>query len=108
MNEGLSLITLILNLDLIREARPLCIFIRIFIVRPRFSLSFFFLLQTSIELMQEADFTRVLQLEEEYIEKICSDIIALKPDVVFTEKGISDLAQHFLLKVRFVLFLIFL
>lgn len=49
--------------------------------------------------MQEADFTRILQLEEEYIEKICSDIIALKPDVVFTEKGISDLAQHFLLKV---------
>lgn len=54
--------------------------------------------QTNIEIMQEADFTRVLQLEEEYIEKVCSDIIALKPDVVFTEKGISDLAQHFLLK----------
>ncbi|XKL67933.1 hypothetical protein PGB90_003424 [Kerria lacca] len=54
--------------------------------------------QTNIEIMQEADFTRILQLEEEYIEKICSDIIALKPDVVFTEKGISDLAQHFLLK----------
>ncbi|XP_065200674.1 T-complex protein 1 subunit gamma [Planococcus citri] len=54
--------------------------------------------QTNIEVAQEADFTRILQLEEEYIEKICSDIIALKPDVVFTEKGISDLAQHFLLK----------
>lgn len=52
--------------------------------------------------MQEADFTRILQLEEEYIEKICSEIIAVKPDVVFTEKGISDLAQHFLLKVSFV------
>lgn len=63
--------------------------------------------QTNIEIMQEADFTRVLQLEEEYIEKVCSDIIALKPDVVFTEKGISDLAQHFLLKVIFQFFIVF-
>nr|QBH73659.1 chaperonin [Franklinothrips vespiformis] len=54
--------------------------------------------QTNIEIMKEEDFTRILQLEEEYIQKICADIIALKPDVVFTEKGISDLAQHFLLK----------
>lgn len=41
---------------------------------------------------------RILQLEEEYIQQICSDIIALKPDLVITEKGISDLAQHFLVK----------
>lgn len=26
------------------------------------------------------------------------DIIAFKPDLVITEKGVSDLAQHFLLK----------
>lgn len=56
-------------------------------------------LQTNVEIMNEADFTRILQLEEEYIEKVCSDIIALKPDVVFTEKGVSDLAQHYLMKV---------
>lgn len=56
--------------------------------------------QTNVEIMNEADFTRILQLEEEYIERVCSDIIALKPDVVFTEKGISDLAQHYLLKAN--------
>lgn len=54
--------------------------------------------QTNIEINNEADFTRLLQLEEEYIKQICDDIIKVKPDVVFTEKGVSDLAQHFLLK----------
>jgi len=34
-------------------------------------------------------FSRILQLEEEFIQRVCSDIIALKPDVVFTEKGVS-------------------
>lgn len=29
---------------------------------------------------------------------MCDEIIAVKPDVIFTEKGVSDLAQHFLLK----------
>lgn len=33
--------------------------------------------------------SRILQLEEEYIQNVCSDIIAIKPDVVFTEKGVS-------------------
>jgi len=37
-------------------------------------------------------------MEEEYIERICSDIVAVKPDLVITEKGVSDLAQHYLLK----------
>nr|QBH73663.1 chaperonin [Orthoderella ornata] len=54
--------------------------------------------QTNVEIMKEADFTRILELEEEYVQKMCEEIIAVKPDVVFTEKGISDLAQHFLLK----------
>lgn len=49
---------------------------------------------------KEEDFTRILELEEEYVQKLCAEIIALKPDVVFTEKGISDLAQHYLVKVR--------
>lgn len=40
----------------------------------------------------------MLELEEEFVRRQCDDIIALKPDLVFTEKGISDLAQHFLLK----------
>ena len=45
--------------------------------------------QTNIEITAETDFTRLLQLEEEFIQKMCSDIIALKPDLVFTEKGVS-------------------
>lgn len=28
-------------------------------------------------------------MEEEYIQQICEDIIRLKPDLVFTEKGVS-------------------
>lgn len=31
----------------------------------------------------------MLQLEEESIRGMCQDIIAVKPDVVVTEKGIS-------------------
>lgn len=45
--------------------------------------------QTNVELSAEADFSRLLQLEEEYIQKICDEIIAVKPDLIFTEKGVS-------------------
>ncbi|CAG5127869.1 unnamed protein product [Candidula unifasciata] len=55
---------------------------------------------TNIEISQEHDFSKILKLEEEYIEKICSDIIALGPDLVITEKGVSDLAQHYLAKAN--------
>lgn len=54
--------------------------------------------QTNIEITAETDFNRLLQIEEEQVQKMCEDIIALKPDLVFTEKGVSDLAQHFLVK----------
>ncbi|XP_063905546.1 T-complex protein 1 subunit gamma [Zophobas morio] len=54
--------------------------------------------QTNVEITAETDFTRLLELEEEHVRRQCDEIIALKPDVVFTEKGVSDLAQHFLLK----------
>lgn len=50
--------------------------------------------------MKEEDFTRILELEEEFVQKTCEDIIRVKPDVVFTEKGVSDLAQHYLVKVK--------
>ncbi|EDO31685.1 predicted protein [Nematostella vectensis] len=56
--------------------------------------------QTSLELSSDTDFSRVLQLEEEFIKKMCDEVIALKPDLVITEKGISDLAQHFLMKAN--------
>jgi len=54
--------------------------------------------QTNIEISAETDFARILQLEEEYIASICADVIALKPDLLITEKGVSDLAQHYLVK----------
>lgn len=42
--------------------------------------------------------SKILQMEEEYVKKICNEVIAVKPDLVITEKGVSDLAQHFLVK----------
>jgi len=51
--------------------------------------------QTNIEIMNEGDFSKILEQEETYIKKICDEIIAFKPDLVITEKGVSDLAQHF-------------
>jgi len=54
--------------------------------------------QTDIEMAGETDFTRLLQIEEEYIKKICNEIISIQPDVVITEKGVSDLAQHYFQK----------
>merc|ERR1711970_846304 len=54
--------------------------------------------QTDIEMAGHTDFSKLLQLEEEYIKKICDEVIAIKPDVVITEKGVSDLAQHYFVK----------
>lgn len=54
--------------------------------------------QTNVEIVGEQDFTRMLELEEEHVAQLCADIIAVKPDIVITEKGVSDLAQHHLLK----------
>lgn len=45
--------------------------------------------QTDIEITKEEDFAKILKMEEEYIQQICEDIIRIKPDLVFTEKGIS-------------------
>lgn len=54
--------------------------------------------QTNIELTKEQDFEAILRIEEEYIENMCKHIISHKPDLVCTEKGVSDLAQHYLNK----------
>jgi len=54
--------------------------------------------QTALELQGEDDFNRILQLEEDAIKRICQDVIKFKPDLVVTEKGMSDLAQHYLVK----------
>ncbi|KAL9009170.1 MAG: hypothetical protein Q9173_005781 [Seirophora scorigena] len=54
--------------------------------------------QTNIEISKEDDWNRILQIEEEQVKIMTDAIIAVKPDVVITEKGVSDLAQHFLVK----------
>mmetsp|Transcript_16990 Transcript_16990/g.50706 ORF Transcript_16990/g.50706 Transcript_16990/m.50706 type:complete len:561 (+) Transcript_16990:302-1984(+) len=54
--------------------------------------------QTNVELTKEEDWAALLKLEEEWIEGVCSTIARFKPDVVVTEKGLSDLAMHFLTK----------
>jgi len=51
--------------------------------------------QTNMEIMNEGDFSKALEAEETYIKKVCDEIIAHKPDLIITEKGVSDLAQHF-------------
>ncbi|RSH90663.1 T-complex protein 1 subunit gamma [Saitozyma podzolica] len=56
--------------------------------------------QTNIEITREEDWNRVLEIEEEQIKSMCEKIIEFKPDLVFTEKGVSDLAQHYLLKAN--------
>jgi T-complex protein 1 subunit gamma len=54
--------------------------------------------QTSLEMTKESDMTDALQQEMDEIANMCNEIMKHKPDVVVTEKGVSDLAQHFLLK----------
>eukprot|EP00879_Flechtneria_rotunda_P010657 GHRR01011137.1.p1 GENE.GHRR01011137.1~~GHRR01011137.1.p1 ORF type:complete len:561 (+),score=167.09 GHRR01011137.1:206-1888(+) len=54
--------------------------------------------QTAVELMKEEDWAALLKAEEEWIAAACNQIAALKPNVVITEKGLSDLAAHFLTK----------
>lgn len=56
--------------------------------------------QTNVEISKEEDWNRILQIEEEQVKSMCDAIIAVKPDLVITEKGVSDLAQHYLLKAN--------
>ncbi|KNC48788.1 T-complex protein 1 subunit gamma [Thecamonas trahens ATCC 50062] len=56
--------------------------------------------KTDIEISGEADFNRILELEDAHVQRLCADLLALKPDIVITEKGCSDLAQHYLMKAN--------
>ncbi|XP_002966909.2 T-complex protein 1 subunit gamma [Selaginella moellendorffii] len=53
---------------------------------------------TNVEVMEEEDWSILLKLEEEFVEEACKHILTLKPDLVITEKGLSDLACHHLSK----------
>ena len=54
--------------------------------------------QTNMELKEENAMCDALEQEQQEIAFMCNDILKWKPDIVITEKGVSDLAQHFLLK----------
>ena len=60
--------------------------------------------QTTMEITEEQDWNTMLKLEEEYVANMCAEIIAHKPDIVITEKGVSDLAQHYLQKANITAF----
>eukprot|EP00891_Asterochloris_glomerata_P004711 jgi/Astpho2/4711/Aster-00268 len=54
--------------------------------------------QTNVEIEKEEDWATLIKMEEEHIQTLCTEIAKHKPDVVVTEKGLSDLAMHFLTK----------
>lgn len=45
--------------------------------------------QTNIEITKEEDWKRILEIEEEQVKTMCDAILAVKPDLVITEKGVS-------------------
>lgn len=56
--------------------------------------------QTNIEISNEADWSRIQELEEEQVKAMVDKLLEFKPDLVITEKGVSDYAQHFLYKAN--------
>jgi len=53
---------------------------------------------TNMEFTKEDDFKKALAMEEIEVRRQCDQILKVKPDIVITEKGCSDLALHHLLK----------
>ncbi len=54
--------------------------------------------QTNIEFDKETDFAGALEQERKEIKYLCDAILRHKPDLIVTEKGVSDLAAHYLQK----------
>ncbi|KAJ7880270.1 chaperonin Cpn60/TCP-1 family [Mycena olivaceomarginata] len=54
--------------------------------------------QTNMEFSREGDWARAQDIEEEQVKLLVTRILEFKPDLVITEKGISDTAQHLLVK----------
>jgi T-complex protein 1 subunit gamma len=54
--------------------------------------------QTNIEFDKESDFAGALEQERKEIKYLCDAILRHKPDLIVTEKGVSDLAAHYLQK----------
>jgi len=54
--------------------------------------------QTNMEMTAESDMIDALQQEVNEVAQMCQYILKFNPDVVVTEKGVSDVAAHFLMK----------
>ncbi|KAH1247730.1 T-complex protein 1 subunit gamma [Glycine max] len=48
--------------------------------------------------MHAEDWILLLKIEEEYILELCMQILKFKPDLVILDKGLTDLATHYLSK----------
>lgn len=59
---------------------------------------------TNVEITKEDEFEKLLRQEEEEVEKMCNAIADAGCDIVISEKGISDLAAHFLIKKNITCF----
>lgn len=51
--------------------------------------------QTNIEITKEEDWNKILQIEEEQVKQMCDAVLALKPDLVITEKGVSGMLANY-------------
>ena len=60
--------------------------------------------QTNAEITDENHWNRLLQIEEEQIKEMCEKIVAVKPDLVLTEKGVSGEWLEFIKRTQRVLF----
>lgn len=47
---------------------------------------------TNMEFTKEDDFKKALAMEETEVLRMCEHILRVKPDIVITEKGVSDIA----------------
>jgi len=50
---------------------------------------------TNIEMTKAEDFNNILDQERKEVRAMCDAIIKMKPDLVVTEKGVSELACHY-------------
>lgn len=56
--------------------------------------------QLNVEFSKDSDFADTLEEERKEVKILCEHIIKIKPDIVVTEKGVSDLAAHYLQKAN--------
>ena len=54
--------------------------------------------QTNIEISKEEDWNKILEMEETQVKAMCEAILAVKPDLVITEKGVSGKSRQLLWK----------